>query len=276
MSNLIARADAGEGSSYASVNGLRMYYEIHGSGRPLVLLHGGLSTIDQDFGRMMPAFANTRQLIAIEQQAHGHTGDGDRPLRLDIMAEDTAALLEQLGIGNADFFGYSVGAGIALLLAIRHSELVRKMVLAGGTAYHPSGLYPEAQEAEMSMQPGHLAGTPFQRAYAAVAPNPDDWPVLIEKIKEMDSTWEGVPPEDIRAVRAPALLIIGDSDIVKPEHTMEMFRLLGGGVAGDLAGLPRSQLAVLPGTTHIGLTDHTDWLVSMITSFLDAPIPDGE
>src|SRR6266851_5254519 len=128
---------------FASVHGLKMYYTIHGAGKPLVLLHGAFSTIDTDFGKLLPTLAQTRQVIGVEQQAHGNTADVDRPLSYEQMAEDTVALVRQLGIANADFFGYSMGGGIALQIALRHPDLVRKFVFAGGTSYSLEGLYPE-------------------------------------------------------------------------------------------------------------------------------------
>ncbi len=259
--------------SYASVNGLRMYYEIHGTGRPLVLLHGAFSTIGTDFGKVLPTFARTRQVIGVEQQAHGHTADIERPLSYEQMADDTAALLRQLKIENADFVGYSLGGGIALQIARRRPHLVRKCVFAGGASYHRDGFYPEVLAGMKDLRPEQLAGSPWQTVYARTAPNPEHWPALVAKIKELDMNFVGWPPEDIQAIKAPALLMIGDADIVRPEHVVQMFRLLGGGVAGDLVGLPRTQLAVLPGTTHVTLVDRADWMSSMITAFLDAPMP---
>jgi pimeloyl-ACP methyl ester carboxylesterase len=256
--------------SYAQVNGLDMYYEIHGTGSPLVLLHGNLSTIDVDFGGMLPAFAKNRQVIAVEQQAHGHTADIDRPLTVHNWAADTAALLRHLGIQDADVLGYSSGSGVALQVAVDHPEVVRKLVLAS-TAYRLDGLHPEVLGGIQQIQPEHLEGTPFHQAYTRVAPRPEDWPVLIEKIKEMDR--EGLPEwsaETIRNLGKPVLLMAGDSDIVRPEHSVELFRLLGGGVVGDLVGLPDSRLAILPGTTHVGLPQRADWLVSMVDDFLQA------
>lgn len=258
---------------YASVHGLKMYYEIHGTGRPLVLLHGAFGTIETDFGKVLSRFAKTRRVIAVEQQAHGRTGDVDRPLTYEQLANDVAELLRQLRIQNADFFGYSMGGAVAIHLGIAHPSLVRKLVFAGGTAYHPDGFHPGLLEAEAKMKPEDLAGTPWQKAYARIAPNPGNWPALVAKIKELDLKWAGWPSEDIRSIKAPTLLIIGDSDVVRPEHTVQMFRLLGGGVAGDLVGLPRAQLAVLPGTTHVTVVDRADWLFSMVTTFLDAPMP---
>jgi pimeloyl-ACP methyl ester carboxylesterase len=255
--------------SYAQVNGLNMYYEIHGTGRPLVLLHGNLSTIEVDFGRMIPALAKTRQVIAVEQQAHGHTADTDRPLTVQNWADDTAALLRHLGVEDADVFGYSSGSTVALQMAIDHPELVRKLVLASAS-YALDGLHPEVLGGLQQIQPEHLAGTPFEEAYARVAPRPEDWPVLIEKIKQMDSDLPEWPAETIKNVGKPVLLVIGDSDIVRPEHAVEFFRLLGGGVVGDIAGLPDSRLAILPGTTHVTLVYRADWLASMVEEFLEA------
>ncbi|HZN70833.1 MAG TPA: alpha/beta hydrolase [Micromonosporaceae bacterium] len=255
--------------SYAAINGLNMYYEVHGEGRPLVLLHGNLSTVEVDFGRIIHTLAATRQIVAVEQQAHGHTADIDRPLRTKTWAADTAALLDTLGIAEADVFGYSSGSAVAVHLAIQRPELVRKLVLAS-IAYHKDGLHPGLLDGIQDLQPEHLAGTPFEESYARVAPRPQDWPVLIEKIKEMDSEVDEWSAEAIRAIGKPALLVYGDSDIVRPEHSAEIFRLFGGGVAGDLAGLPASRLAILPGTTHVTLVHRGEWLSSMIEEFLDA------
>ena len=263
-------------TGYAEVNGLRMYYEIHGAGGvPLVLLHGGISTIAVDFGAILPGLAETRQVIGIEQQGHGHTADIDRPLSTAQMADDTAALLLELGVERADVVGYSVGAGIATELAIRYPKLVRKLVFMT-LIINESGYYPGHLEGMAQIQPEMLAGSPFAEAYAEVAPNPEDWPALIEKIKTFSASEEGWSEEAIQGIAAPALIISGDSDIVRPDHSVEIFRLFGGGVPGDMVGLPASQLAILPGTTHISLVQRPEWLLSMIVPFLDAPLPEGE
>ena len=260
-----------QSTGYAPVNGLEMYYELHGEGRPLVMLHGNLSTIGVDFGGIIPSLAKGRQVIGVEQQAHGHTADIDRPLRIRLWADDTVALLGHLGIGQADVFGYSSGSAVAMQLAIEHPELVGKLVLAS-FSYRLDGLHPWLMDNIGALQPEHLAGTPFEQDYARVAPNPGDWPKLIEKIKDMDADLPEWTADDLRGVAAPAMLIYGDSDIVQPEHMAETFRLLGGGVAGDMAGLPRSRLAVLPGTTHVTLVQRADWLASMVGEFLDAKV----
>jgi pimeloyl-ACP methyl ester carboxylesterase len=263
--------DQGDRTGYASVNGLAMYYETHGSGPPLVLLHGALMTIE-NFGEVLPSLAESRQVIAVEQQAHGRTGDVDRPFSYAQMADDTAAVLRQLGIEQADIFGYSMGGGIAVELAMRHPDLVRKLVVAAA-AYGNDGIYPEVLDGIENLKPEDLAGSPWQEAYAEVAPNPADWPALLGKVQQMEKEFEGWSPEAISSIEAPALVVVGDADIVRPEHAVAMLRLLGGGVPGDLGGLPRSQLAVLPGTTHVTLVERADWLTSMVTEFLDAPMP---
>lgn len=259
-------------SGYAPVNGLQMYYEVHGTGQPLVLLHGSLSAIGTSFGKIPPLLAQTRRVIAVEMQAHGRTADIDRPLTMRQLAVDTAVLLDHLGIDRADLFGYSLGAGVALEVAQQRPERVRKLVLASIT-YNRDGFHPGLLDGIDNLRPEDLAGSPFQEEYARIAPNPDDWPTLIDKAKRLDHDFQGWTADEVRSIQAPTLIVIGDSDIVRPEHAVEIFRLLGGGVAGDIAGLPRCQLAVLPGTTHITVADRGEWLAPMIAEFLDAPAP---
>jgi len=265
--------------NYAEVNGLNIYYEIHGSGQPLVLLHGAYMTIDL-MGEIVPALAESRQLIAVELQGHGHTVDIDRPLSYELMADDIAALIEHLAIEKADLFGYSMGGGVAFQVAIRHPEVVRKLVVASAS-YTSEGMHPELLEMIPTLTPEAFAGSPIEEAYLRSAPNPDDFPTLVAKLKRLDMEPFAWPAEDIGGIAAPTLLIVGDSDAIRLEHAVEMFRLLGGGVMGDLAGLPKSQLAVLPGTTHFvppgsGVLERADWLVLMIVPFLDAPVPERQ
>ena len=267
--------NGGPRGNYTQVNGLNIYYEIHGVGQPLVLLHGAFSAIGTSFGNVLPELAKTRRVIAFEMQAHGRTADIDRPLSMEQMADDTVAALQQLGIENADFFGFSMGAGVALQVAIRHPEMVRKLVLASVTYKH-DGVHPGLMEGLTEMQPEIMYGSPWHEEYARIAPRPEDFATLFAKKTQMDREVQDLPAEAIEALDAPTLLIIGDSDIVRPEHAVEMFRLLGGGVMGDLAGLPKSRLAVLPGTTHATLVERGDWLASMIGEFLDAPMPGAE
>jgi pimeloyl-ACP methyl ester carboxylesterase len=262
------------------VNGLEMYYEIHGTGRPLVLLHGAFSAIGTSFGNVLPELAETRRVIAFELQAHGRTADIDRPLSIERMADDVTALLAEIGIEKADVFGYSMGGGVALQVAVRHPEVVRKLVLASAS-YTSDGMYPELLAMIPTITPEAFAGSPIEEAYLRTAPNPEDFPNLVAKLIQLLMEPYAWPPEHIQGIAAPTLLIIGDSDAIRPEHAVELFRLLGGGVMGDLAGLPNSQLAVLPGTTHFvhsgsAVLDRADWLVAMIGEFLDAPMPEGQ
>jgi pimeloyl-ACP methyl ester carboxylesterase len=266
-------------SGYAPVNGLQMYYEIHGSGGvPLVLLHGGLMTIGL-LGDLVPRLAETRQVVAVELQGHGHTADIDRPLRMESLTDDVAALIEQLDLGQPDVFGDSMGGGTALQLAIRRPDLVRKAVLAS-TAFATSGWHPDILAATAMMNADAAAQmheTAFYQAYVSVAPRPEDWPVLVTKVGKMVRT-DGGPSaydwtEGVKSVKAPTLLIVGDADSLLPEHTEALFRLLGGRVVGDLQPLPSAQLAVLPGTGHTELMGRVDLLLAIVPPFLDAPLP---
>ena len=261
------------GANYVSVNGLEMYYEKYGeSGQPLVLLHGAFSAIGTSFGKLLPALASDRQIIAFDMQGHGHTADIDRPLTLEGMADDVAAAIQQLEIGPADIFGYSMGAGVALLVAVRHPEVVRKLVLASIT-YKMSGIHPGLIEGFADMKPEMMYGSPWHEEYLRIAPHPEDFSRLFAKKTQMDRGIEDIPDETIRSIQAPTLLILGDSDLVRPEHAVEMFRLLGGGVFGDSpAGLPASQLAILPGTSHVTVVDRADLLLTIIPAFLNAPM----
>src|SRR5215217_7886898 len=170
--------------NYASVNGLRMYYEIHGTGRPLVVLHGAYMTIET-MGEIVPSLAETRQVIAAELQGHGHTADIDRPLSYEHMADDVAALVAEVGIDKADVFGFSLGGGVALQLAIRHPEVVRKLV-AASASYTSDGLYPEVRDTIETITPELFAGSPIEEAYLRSAPNPDDFPTLVARLKQLD------------------------------------------------------------------------------------------
>ncbi|HTN24908.1 MAG TPA: alpha/beta fold hydrolase [Solirubrobacteraceae bacterium] len=264
-------------TGYAPVGDLRMYHEIHGQGSPLVLLHGAYMTIDL-MGPLLAGLAASRQVIAVEQQGHGRTADIDRPITYEQMADDTAALLRHLGIDGADVVGYSMGGGVALQLAMRHPDLVRKLVVASAT-FRSDGMHAVALEMFPSITPELFAGSPIEEAYLRTAPNPGDFPVLVEKLTHLDTTPYAWSAEEIRAIAAPALIVLGDSDGVRLEHAVELFGLFGGGVMGDLAGMPRSQLAVLPATAHFvppgfGLLDRAEWLLAMITPFLDAPLPE--
>ncbi len=233
-------------SGYVPVNGLEMYYEIHGTGQPLVLIHGAFSAIGTSFGALLPGLARSRQVIGFELQAHGRTADIDRPLSLEQMADDTAAALQHLGIEQADLFGYSMGAAVALHVVLRHPQVVRKLVFMSAT-FNLSGVHPGLMEGLAEMKPEMMFGSPWHDEYMRIAPDPDHFATFFAKKTEMDRNTQDVPAETIAAIKAPTLIVIGDSDLVRPEHAVEMFRLLGGGVFGDLAGLPDSQTRRAPG-----------------------------
>jgi pimeloyl-ACP methyl ester carboxylesterase len=262
-------------TGYAPVNGLQMYYEIHGEPRddapPVVLIHGAFSGIGTSFGAFLPGLSRTRQLIGVELQGHARTADIDRPLRGEYLADDIAALLDYLNVERVDLFAYSMGTEVALHFVLKYPERVRKMVLASGS-YTLAGMHPGLMDGLDEMQPEMLHGSPFHDEYMALAPDPDAFPAFFRKKQEHDRALKDFPADAIRGIQAPTMIVIGDSDIVQPEHAVEMFRLLGGGVVGDLVGLPNARLAILPGTTHITVAYRADWLVPMIDEFLDAPV----
>jgi pimeloyl-ACP methyl ester carboxylesterase len=258
-------------SGYVDVGALELYYERHGHGAPLVLLHGAMGTIESCFAGLLPALARQFEVFAVELQGHSHTRDIARRLTYEGMARDTAALLDALGIERAHFVGYSMGGGVALQLALERPVLVDHLVFAGGAAFDSSGVYPELLAGFESFDPHSVDGTLWHDAYLRVAPDPAAWTALVLKVNELDRSGVSWPRDKLACLRIPTLLIIGDADVVRPEHTLEMFRILGGGVPGDLVPLPPTQLAILPGTSHVGLLDRIDWLSSMILAFLTLP-----
>ena len=265
-------AEQNHPGNYAPVNGLKLYYEIHGTGEPLVLLHGAYMNTNA-MEPLLSDLAKTRQVIALDFQVHGRTADIDRPLRMELLADDVAALVHFLNLPQADIFGYSLGAGVAVQVAIRHPQLVRKLI-AASISYNSTGIYPELMAIKDTITPEMFEGSPPKTEYDRIAPNPADFPTLVQKIKDLDLDTYDWTAEGIKGIKAPTFLILGDSDMIKPEHSIEMFRLLGGGVVGDLVGLPNSRLAILPGTTHSTVIDRVDWIVPMIEEFLNLPVPE--
>jgi pimeloyl-ACP methyl ester carboxylesterase len=261
-------------SGYAPVNGLQMYYEIHGSGDvPIVLVHGAFGAIDH-WGPILSTLAEDRQVIAVELQGHGHTADIDRPFNYDNFADDVAGLMDHLGVAQADVAGYSMGGITVLRFAMRHPDRVRKLAVISG-AYRQDGYYPEILAGIQEITPEVFAGTPIEEAYRRNAPNPEDFPALVDKMKGLVATEFAWSETEVSAIAAPALLIYADSDGFRLEHMVELFRLLGGGVPGDLTGLPKSQLAIIPGATHVSLvTERTALWLPMVTEFLAEPMPE--
>lgn len=261
-------------SGYVDAGPVAMYFERHGSGPALVLLHGAFGTIESCFAGLLPRLAEHFEVTAAELQGHGRTRDVDRPLSYEAMAADTAALVTTLELPRAHLVGYSLGGAVALQLALDRPELVDRLVYFGGASFDPSGVYRELAQSFESFDPHQLDGSRWHEAYRRVAPDPDAWMSLVVKLNELDRAGEpSWSKEELARLSAATLLINGDADIVRPEHAVEMFRLLGGG-ALELDGAPRVQLALLPGTSHEGVLERVDWLSSMILEFLAAP-PQG-
>jgi len=238
---------------YADVNGIKLYYEIHGTGAPLILLHGGLGAISM-FGPNLPALAKGRQVIAVDLQGHGRMADIDRPLSPELMADDIAALIKHLKLEHPDLMGFSLGGGVALLTAIKHPELVGRLVVVS-TPIRRDAFYPDilAQQKQVTAEAAEaMKQTPMYQLYASIAPRPEDWPRLLAKIgegmaKDFDFS------KEVAKIEATTLVVAGDADIFPPAHAVEVFGLLGGGKRDpgwDGSGRPKSQLAILPGVTH--------------------------
>jgi pimeloyl-ACP methyl ester carboxylesterase len=261
-------------TGYAPVNGLNLYYEVHGMGQPLILLHGGLGSTEM-FDAILPSLSKGRQVIALDLQGHGRTGDIDRPLSCDAMADDVAGLMKYLGIPKADIMGYSLGADVALRTAVRHSEVIRKLVIVS-TAFRSDGWYPEisAAVAQIGASAEAMKQTPWYHVYARTAPKPEDWPVLLKKLGELSSKnydWS----KDVEEIKVPSLLVFGDADAVRTAHAVQFFELLGGGKRDggfDGSGMSNARLAILPGLTHYNIFSSPS-LASTVTLFLEAPMP---
>lgn len=246
---------------YAPVNGLRLYYEVHGpaGGTPIVLLHGGDPAIETSWARVLPALARTHRVIAFDQQGHGRTADADRPFTFEGSADDTAALLRHLGVGQADLVGFSNGGSIAMQVAIRHPGLVRRLVIASAMVRRDGlqpGFWDGMRQARLEDMPA-----PFPEVYRRLSPHPDQLPTYFRKSVDRMLTFEDWPEAEVRSITAPALVVIGDADIVRPEHAVELAHLL-----------PRARLAILPLADHDGVVNaRAPWLGAMVEAFLDAP-----
>ena len=219
---------------YANVNGLKMYYEVYGNGFPLVLIHGGGSTIGTTFGRILPALAKTHKLIAVEMQAHGHTADIDRPLSFEQDADDVAELLKQLHISKADIFGFSNGASTTLEIAIRHPVLINKIIVAS-TMYKKDGAQPWFWDM-MAHPTFEQMPQPLKDAYLEINPDTNALYTMYKRDVARMQSFKDIKEEDIKAIKAPALIICGDNDVVRPEHAVEMWRQM-----------QHAQLMILPG-----------------------------
>lgn len=245
--------EAGTRSGYVDVNGLKMHYQIHGEGDPLILLHGGLGLADM-FAPILPALASKRQVIAVDLQGHGRTADIDRPIRYERLADDIAGLLAHLDIERADVAGYSFGGATALRFAIQYPDKVRRLVIVS-SPFRQDGWYPEILQSQKTLD-GRAAemmkNTPMYESYAAVAPNPEHFAQLLDKMGDLmrqEYDWS----QEISRLTMPVMLIYGDSDMVRAEHVVEFYQLLGGGKrdAGWMREhMPVNRLAILPNLTH--------------------------
>jgi pimeloyl-ACP methyl ester carboxylesterase len=264
--------------NYASVNGMKMYYEIHGQGTPetipLVVLHGAYMNITS-MGAIIPKLAKTHKVYALEFQGHGRTTDIDRPITYPNLADDVAAFMDAVGLKRADVFGYSMGAVAGLQLAIRHQEKVNKLVAASG-GYDVEGWQPEFKAFIPQMTVEMFVNMqPFAEDYRKLAPIPDGFPALVKKLIQLEKelmAWE----ESVKALKTPVLIITGDADVATLEHSVAMFRLLGGGGMGDMGKpLPASRIAVLPATSHTAVITQVDLLSAFIEPFLKGETPKG-
>lgn len=261
-------------TGYAPVNGLSMYYEIYGVGQPLILLHGGFGQT-ATLGALLSELAMTRQIIAVDLQGHGRTSDIDRPLRFEWMGDDIAALIAFLGFAQADIMGYSLGGSTGLRAALQHPELVRKLVLVS-IPFKREGWYPESLTGMERMGAASfdfMRNTPLYQEYIRVAPRPQDFPRLLDKMGELlrrPYDWS----QEVAALTLPTMLVYGDADSIPPAHAAQFFELLGGGKrdgSWDRSGMSTAQLAILPGSTHYDIIA-SPLLAPAVTRFLDPSI----
>lgn len=257
-------------SGYADVNGMQMYYEVYGKGKPVVLLHGSFMNIPLNWSHFIPLLAKDRKVIVPEMQGHGRTRDISREFSYEGLGDDVSGLLNHLKIDSADIAGYSMGGGAAFQTAVRHPEQVRRLVVLSG-AYKHDGWWPDVETSFSTFTPDQFKDTPIQEQYESFGNDPAHFPEFVKKVISIDLKpydWS----EDVKNIQAPIFMAIGDADGVRYEHALELFRAKGGGKMGDLHGLPQSRLAIIPGTTHIGMMKRADWLIPMINDFLDSDL----
>lgn len=257
-------------NGYANVNGLKMYYEVYGEGKPIILLHGSYMNIPLNWSHIIPLLAKDRKVIVAEMQGHGRTKDIAREISYEGMADDVSSLLKHLKIDSSDVLGYSMGGGIAFQVAVRHPEQVRRLIVLSGTYAH-DGWWPDVEASFATFTPDMFKGTPIQQQYDSLGNDPAHFPEFVKKVIGIDLKpydWT----VDVKNIKRPIFMAIGDADGVRYEHALELFRAKGGGKMGDIHGLPKSRLAIIPGTTHIGMMQRTDWLIPMINDFLDSDL----
>ena len=258
-------------TGYAPVNGLKIYYEIHGSGEPVVLLHGAFMAISNSFHwtEWISELSKTRKVIAIEMQGHGRTADAGRDFTYDNLADDVAALLDYLKIPSADVIGYSLGGNVALNCAIRHPDKVRKVVSISAV-FRQSGWTKETLDAFPQLNAEMFKGTPIEADYKRLSPTPNEFSNFVKRVLSVDLKPHDFGADNFKATKAPIFFIHGDADGVRLDYIAETFRLKGGDIAGDLRPRSGSRLAILPATTHVTLMDRMSTIVPMVNDFLDA------
>lgn len=263
---LYADLSAQTKTGYAPVNGLKMYYEVHGEGAPLVLIHGSFMTIPANWEQVIPLFKN-RKIVVAEMQGHGRTADIPREFSYEAMADDISALLRHLQIDSADVLGYSMGGGVAFQMGIRHPQQVKKLVILSG-AYKHNGWWPDVEKSFSTINADMFKGSPIEKAYTSLSPHPEKFDAFVQKTMSIDLKpydWT----EDVRKMNMPILMVLGDSDGIRYEHANELMRMKGGAKMGDFGEMSNSRMAVLPGTTHIGMMMRTSWWIPMTEDFLD-------
>jgi pimeloyl-ACP methyl ester carboxylesterase len=256
-------------TGYAPVNGLKMYYEIHGSGEPVVLLHGAFMAISGDWNDWINELAKTRKVIAVEMQGHGRTADIDRDITPANIADDVAALLDHLKIPRTDVLGYSLGGGAAIQCAIRHPDKVRKVVVIS-YPFRRDGWVKEVNDGLSKLTADVFKGSPMEAEYKRLNPNPDGFASFVKHVVASNSGPWDFGADKLKATTAPMFFVNGDADGVRLEHLAEMYRLKGGGMSGDMGPRSESKVAILPDTTHVTLMSRMSIIVPMVNDFLDA------
>jgi pimeloyl-ACP methyl ester carboxylesterase len=256
-------------TGYAPVNGLKMYYEVHGSGDPVVLLHGAFMTITNNWTGWIGELSKTRKVIAIEMQGHGRTADVSRDITSENLADDVAALLDHLNIPRADLIGYSMGGAVAMQCAIRHPDKVRKVVVIS-SRFRRDGFVKEGLDAIARLTADAFNGSPIETEYKKLSPTPDEFPNFVKRMIAMASKPFDFGADKLKATTAPMFFIHGDADGVRLDHIAEMYRLKGGDLHGDMQPHPESRLAILPNTTHVTLMNRMTTIVPMVIDFFDA------
>jgi len=254
-------------SGYAPVNGIKVYYEVYGEGRPVVLLHGAFMTIEGNWGQLIPELSKTRKVIAIEMQGHGHTPFSDRKLTVSTLANDVKGVMDYLKIDSADIAGYSMGGSVAYQFAIQNPHRLRKLVIISST-YKSSGWLPEIANAFKNMKPELFANSPMKTAYDAVAPDKSKWTKFIEQMITFIGTPFNLGDSNISKISAPVLIISGDNDGLDKIELIKTYKLLGGAVSADMGTMPKSQLAVVPSQSHISLMMQTKTISGYLDVFL--------